>query len=114
MVNSDEGNMGSKVFFVWGALCCGCFFWAYFLVYETKGMFSHLLRAYIDHLYFKTNYFCPGLSLEQVDKLLVETTPRTSSKWVPTTTFASEMGINEKGGLNSNVIEDVQRRGSAV
>lgn len=37
MVNPDQGNLGAKVFFVWGALCCGCFLWAYFLVYETKG-----------------------------------------------------------------------------
>jgi hypothetical protein len=44
MVNKDKGNLGSKVFFVWGSLCCGCFLWAYFLVYETKGMFLHLLR----------------------------------------------------------------------
>jgi hypothetical protein len=39
MVDKDKGNMGSKVFFVWGSLCIGCFLWAYFLVYETKGMF---------------------------------------------------------------------------
>lgn len=37
MVNSDKGNLGSKVFFIWGGLCCGCLLWAYFLVYETKG-----------------------------------------------------------------------------
>jgi SP family sugar:H+ symporter-like MFS transporter len=91
MVDANKGNMGSKVFFVWGSLCVGCFLWAYFLVYETK-----------------------GLSLEQVDKLLEESTPRTSKKWVPTTTFASEMGIDESGGLKMNVISDVKRRGSAV
>jgi MFS transporter, SP family, sugar:H+ symporter len=43
---------------------------------------------------------------------LVETTPRKSIKWKPTTTFAGEMGVNEKGELRSEVIEDVQRRGS--
>lgn len=37
MVNPDKGNLGAKVFFIWGSLCCGCFLWAYFLVYETKG-----------------------------------------------------------------------------
>jgi MFS family permease len=91
MVGQDQGNMGSKVFFLWGALCVGCFLWAYFLVFETK-----------------------GLSLEQVDKLLVESTPRKSKHWVPTTTFAKEMGIDEKGGLKTEVIEDVERRGSAI
>jgi hypothetical protein len=42
------------------------FVYTYFLVPETK-----------------------GLSLEQVDKMMEETTPRTSAKWTPTTTFAS-------------------------
>jgi hypothetical protein len=35
-----------------------------------------------------------GLSLEQVDKMFEETTPRSSAKWVPHETFASIM--NEK------------------
>lgn len=34
-----------------------------------------------------------GLSLEQVDRMLEETTPRTSAKWVPHTTFAADMGM---------------------
>lgn len=66
--------MGPKVFFLWGALCCISFSFAYFLVPETK-----------------------GLSLEQIDKMLEETTPRTSTKWVPHSTFAQEMGLTEKG-----------------
>jgi MFS transporter, SP family, sugar:H+ symporter len=37
MVNPDQGDLGAKVFFIWGGLCCGCLLWAYFLVYETKG-----------------------------------------------------------------------------
>jgi len=37
MVGTTEGNMGSKVFFVWGSLCIGCLVWAYVFVYETKG-----------------------------------------------------------------------------
>ncbi|EXJ73419.1 uncharacterized protein A1O5_03179 [Cladophialophora psammophila CBS 110553] len=89
MVNPDQGNLGAKVFFVWGALCCGCFWWAYFLVYETK-----------------------GLSLEQVDRMLEETTPRKSSRWVPTTTFAAQMGVNEKGELAQELVENFQRKGS--
>lgn len=47
---------------------------AYFLVPETK-----------------------GLSLEQVDQMLEETTPRHSAKWVPHKTFASEMGLTNRG-----------------
>lgn len=59
---------------MWGALCCISLAFAYFLVPETK-----------------------GLSLEQVDKMLEETTPRTSNKWVPHSTFAAEMHLAEKG-----------------
>jgi MFS transporter, SP family, sugar:H+ symporter len=39
--------------------------------------------------------------LEQVDKLLVESTPRTSKNWVPTTTFAAEMAGAEKTDLKT-------------
>ena len=46
--------------------------------------------------------------------MLEETTPRTSARWVPTTTFAAEMGLDEKGTLNPDIVEDVKRRGSAV
>ena len=67
MVDSDEGNLKSKVFFIWGATCTLCVFFAYFFVPETK-----------------------GLSLEQVDRMLEETTPRTSASWVPHDTFADQ------------------------
>lgn len=72
MVNSDKGNLGAKVFFIWGSLCFGCIVYSYFLVPETK-----------------------GLTLEQVDMMLLETSPRNSAKWVPRTTFAQEIGIVE-------------------
>ncbi|KAJ5825372.1 hypothetical protein N7474_002510 [Penicillium riverlandense] len=72
MVDSDKGNLGSKVFFIWGSLCACCFVYAYFLIPETK-----------------------GLTLEQVDKMMEETTPRTSAKWTPHSTFAAEMGLDE-------------------
>ena len=102
----DEGNLGAKVFFVWGSLCIGCFLWAYFLVYETKGGF--LGCTITDQLLITLS----GLSLEQVDQMLEETTPRTSSKWVPHSTFASQVGMDEKGALQVDVVEQVQRRGS--
>ena len=53
-----------------------------------------------------------GLSLEQVDKMMEETSPRTSSKWKPTTTFASEMGIKDGEKLDMEVTADVERKGS--
>jgi hypothetical protein len=91
MVGTDKGNLGPEVFFIWGSLCAVCFVYAYFLIPETK-----------------------GLTLEQVDRMLEETTPRTSARWVPKTTFAAEMGLDEKGTLNPDIVEDVKRRGSAV
>lgn len=91
MVGKDAANLREKVFFIWGSLCTLCFIYAYLLVPETK-----------------------GLTLEQVDRMLEETTPRTSSKWRPHTTFAAEMGLTEKGTLAPEVIEDVVRHGSAV
>ncbi|KFX98596.1 hypothetical protein V495_01242 [Pseudogymnoascus sp. VKM F-4514 (FW-929)] len=76
LVGTEKGqaDLGAKVFFMWGALCCVSVAFAYFLVPETK-----------------------GLSLEQVDKMLEESTPRTSNKWVPHSTFAAEMHLSEKG-----------------
>ena len=40
MVDSGPGNanLGSKVFFIWGGCNFLCFFFTYFMVYETKGM----------------------------------------------------------------------------
>ncbi|KAH7309790.1 putative high affinity glucose transporter [Stachybotrys elegans] len=69
MTGTNRGNMRSSVFFVWGGLCTCAFVYTYFLVPETK-----------------------GLSLEQVDKMFEESSPRTSAKWKPTTTFASTAG----------------------
>lgn len=70
MVGKDHADMKSSVFFVWGGLCTACLVYSYFLVPETK-----------------------GLSLEQVDRMMEETTPRTSAKWRPHTTFATEKGM---------------------
>ena len=70
MVDQDKGNLGVKVFFVWGSALSLCYLFAYFVIPETK-----------------------GLTLEQVDKMLEETTPMTSAKWVPHETFAHEMGM---------------------
>merc|ERR1712072_1194683 len=88
MVSQDEGNLKSNVFWIWGGLCTCAFVYSYFLVPETK-----------------------GLSLEQVDKMMEETPPRTSAKWRPTTTYASEMGMKGEK-LEANVTEDVERKGS--
>jgi len=69
MVGNDEGGLGSSVFFVWATLTIGSLFFAYFLVPEMK-----------------------GLTLEQIDQMMEEVSPRKSKGWVATTTFAAEMG----------------------
>ncbi|OJD13583.1 hypothetical protein AJ78_05976 [Emergomyces pasteurianus Ep9510] len=81
LVGTDKGNLKTNVFWLWGSLCVCCFIYAYFLVPETK-----------------------GLTLEQVDRMMEETTPRTSAKWVPHSTFAAEMGLTEK----NVALEEVQ------
>jgi hypothetical protein len=91
MVGVTKGNLGPKVFFIWGTLCAICFVYAYFLIPETK-----------------------GLSLEQVDRMFEETTPRTSSKWVPHSTFAADMGLTEKNNLTPEVIEHAVEAKSQV
>ncbi|KAF4122224.1 Sugar (and other) transporter [Geosmithia morbida] len=90
MTDADKGDMKSTVFFVWGGLCTCAFVYSYFLIPETK-----------------------GLTLEQVDRMMEETTPRTSAKWKPSTTYASQMGTKD-GVLDPAVVAQAARRGSAV
>lgn len=75
LVGSDPGdaNLKSNIFFMWGGLCCVSLAFAYFFVPETK-----------------------GLTLEQIDRMLEETTPRKSAGWVPHSTFAADMHLEEK------------------
>lgn len=91
MVNTDKGNLRSSVFFVWGGLCTAAFVYSYLFIPETK-----------------------GLSLEQVDKMMEETTPRTSAKWRPTVTFAQEMGMAKDGHLSEKIMREVVDDGTAV
>ncbi|KAK0665786.1 putative high-affinity glucose transporter [Cercophora samala] len=81
MVGNTPGsaNLGPRVFFIWGSLCIGSTIFAYFLVPEMK-----------------------GLTLEQIDTMMEETTPRKSRNWKPTSTFASQMGRvrDEKSSAN--------------
>jgi len=89
MVNQDRGDLKSSVFFIWGGLCTAAFVYAYLLIPETK-----------------------GLTLEQVDKMMEETTPRTSAKWRPHTTYVQEMG-GKSGHLPAKIIEKVEAEGTA-
>lgn len=51
-----------------------------------------------------------GLSLEQIDKMLEEVPPRKSVGWKPHNTFASEMGLTEKGIDIRATAEEVHQR----
>lgn len=90
MVNRDRGNLRSSVFFIWGGLCTAAFVYAYLLIPETK-----------------------GLTLEQVDKMMEETTPRTSAKWKPHSTYVQEMG-GKNGILPAKVVEEVKHEGTPL
>jgi sugar porter (SP) family MFS transporter len=57
MIDQDKGNLGSKVFFIWGSTCLGCLIFAIFCIWETK-----------------------GLSLEQVNYLVRNSSPIRSAK----------------------------------
>ncbi|KAI1107748.1 general substrate transporter [Jackrogersella minutella] len=84
LVNVDEANLGPKVFFLWGSLCCLSLTFAYFLVPELK-----------------------GLSLEQADMCMQETSPRHSSKWKPSHTYAAEMHhVEDNKALVQDTIEE--------
>ena len=56
-IAKGDAQLGAKVIFLWGSLCCLSLTFAYFCVPEIN-----------------------GLSLEQIDRMLEETTPRKSSK----------------------------------
>ncbi|EIW69408.1 hypothetical protein TREMEDRAFT_56909 [Tremella mesenterica DSM 1558] len=76
MVGTDEANLGSRVFFVWGSTCVLCLLFAYFCIYE-----------------------CKGLTLEQIDLMMEEASPRQSASWKPHSTFAANSGLAKDGKL---------------
>lgn len=82
MMQPEYGNLGTKVFYVWGSLCATCIVFAYFFVPETK-----------------------GLSLEQVDKMMEEVSARQSAGWKPHDTFAREMGMKENMTVVTETVE---------
>jgi MFS family permease len=88
MVGPTKGNLRSNVFWIWGCLCSFAFIYAYFLIPETK-----------------------GLSLEQVDRMMEESTPRTSSKWRAHQTHAQITNTTGQA-FNKEIVEEAKRKGS--
>lgn len=68
MVDEDEGNLQSRVFFIWGSFCFFCIAFVYFMIYETKG----LALEQVDELYgtvskaWKSMHFHPSVSFQEV------------------------------------------------
>jgi SP family sugar:H+ symporter-like MFS transporter len=85
MVGQEKDNLGAKVFFAWGTLCVGCFLWTYS---------SWFLRQ-------------RAWPWNKVDGVLEEPTPRTSSKWVPTTTFPQEVDMSDKKDVSLLMVKIV-------
>lgn len=90
MVGTDYGNLGAKVFFIWGSLCTCCVVYGYFLIPETK-----------------------GLSLEQIDTMMEECAPRHTPKWVPHATSQTEIKEGKESSFGSaekaGYVEDVEK-----
>lgn len=85
MVDADYGNLGTNVFFIWGGCNCLCFVYAWFLIYETK-----------------------GLSLEQVDELY-ENVPHAwkSASFVPSEhAFREHLEVDSDNKAEAISVED--------
>ncbi|KAF2004386.1 glucose transporter-like protein [Amniculicola lignicola CBS 123094] len=69
MVDADEANLQSKVFFVWGSFCFVCIAFVWFMIYETKA----LSLEQVDELYgivskaWKSKDFRPALHFSEVN-----------------------------------------------
>lgn len=60
LVDEEYANLGPKVFYIFGSCCFAAMAFAHLFVYETR-----------------------RLQLEEVDRMMVESTPRTSGSWRP-------------------------------
>ncbi|KAL5371422.1 hypothetical protein DPSP01_014277 [Paraphaeosphaeria sporulosa] len=69
MVDEDQANLRSKVFFVWGSFCFVCIAFVHFMIYETKG----LTLEQVDELYgvvsqaWKSKQFRPKVQFSEID-----------------------------------------------
>ncbi|KAF2151979.1 general substrate transporter [Myriangium duriaei CBS 260.36] len=86
MVDDGPGdaNLGSKVFFIWGAFCFICIGFVYAMIYETK-----------------------GLSLEQVDELYAKVPNAWQSQgFVPTVSFQDVQDVH--GNVRSQSLAEIE------
>ncbi|TDL24493.1 MFS monosaccharide transporter [Rickenella mellea] len=85
LVNKAPGSAGleSKVFFIWGSTCFCCIIFTYFCIPETK-----------------------GLSLEQIDILYQNTTPRNSVAY-RRQLLADNLAVQQGAGVERSSVEKV-------
>ncbi|KAJ8143086.1 hypothetical protein OXX80_000133 [Metschnikowia pulcherrima] len=87
LVDSDKGNLGTNVFFIWGSCNFFCLVFAYFMIYETK-----------------------GLSLEQVDELYEKVaSARKSPGFVP-----SEHAFREHADVETAMPDNFNLKAEAI
>lgn len=72
MVDEDKGNLGSNVFFIWGGFNLACVFFAWYFIYETKGLSLEQVDELYEHVSkaWKSKGFVPSKHSfrEQVDQ----------------------------------------------
>jgi len=101
IVNPQYGNLGPKVFFVWGSTCVGCLVFTYFCIPETKG----LSLEQIDILYQNTT---PVKSVAYRDQLIAHNVRAADEDAIARVTTEARMSEKEKGDHHNE--ESVQEK----
>ena len=89
MIEKDKGNLESKVFFIWGSTCFGCLIFSIFSIWETK-----------------------GLSLEQVNYLVRNSSPIKSIKLNKELKKGAIKGLEESGNRYKNIQDETSDGGN--
>lgn len=81
MVDPAYGNLGSKVFFIWGGLCFCSIIWAYFFVPETRGLTLEQVDKMMGKCMSRNCKVCWDISLTYIFFHTEEVTARKSATW---------------------------------
>ncbi|KUJ22569.1 MFS sugar transporter-like protein [Mollisia scopiformis] len=91
LVDEDKADLGAKIFFIFGGCDVLCFLYAFFGIYETK-----------------------GLSLEDVDRMMKETSARHSAEWNKWRRAIGEKGDGSSDKADLTEAEDAGASPSSV